>query len=73
MRSVADELRSSLRERLAAMSPDERVRLTACLAEDDLDLFCAARQLPRDVGRRLLVAGRRAGRRPSAVIGQTRQ
>jgi hypothetical protein len=64
---VADELRRELRERILAMTPAERIALTARLAESDLDLFCSARQIPRDEARRLLIRARQAGRRPSRV------
>lgn len=67
MSSVADDLRRALRERILAMSPEERIDLTARLAESDLDLFCSARRIPRDEGRRLLVRARLTGRRPSRV------
>jgi hypothetical protein len=67
MRSVADDFRASLRERLAQMSADERIDLTARLAEEDLDIFCAARGVSRAEGRRLLQARRAAGRRPSCA------
>lgn len=67
MHSVADDLRRELRERVVALSPGERVALAIRLAESDLDLFCSARQIPRDQARRLLMRARRAGRRPSRV------
>jgi lipocalin len=67
MPSVADELRRTLHMRILAMSPDERIALTARLAESDLDLFCSARQVPRDQARRLLMRARQTGRRPSRV------
>jgi hypothetical protein len=65
--SVADDLRRALCERILAMSPEERIALTARLAESDLDLFCSARQIPRDEARRLLIRVRQEGRRPSCV------
>jgi hypothetical protein len=43
MPSVADDLRRALRERILAMSPKERIALTARLAESDPDIFCSAR------------------------------
>jgi hypothetical protein len=67
MASVADELRVSQRERLAALTADQRLAMTARLAESDLDAFCAARGLARDEGRRLLTARRHVGRQPSRV------
>jgi hypothetical protein len=68
MSSVADDLRRELPGRVAAMSVAERIALTATLAESDLDLFCSARRVSRDAGRRLLVRARHAGRLPSRVV-----
>ncbi|MBP1634456.1 MAG: hypothetical protein H6Q10_1030 [Acidobacteria bacterium] len=67
MPSVADGLRRELRDRVAAMSPAERIELTARLAEWDLDMYCAARGVSRDEGRRQLVRARQEGRLPSRV------
>jgi hypothetical protein len=67
MHSVADNLRRELRERVLAMSPEERIDLTARLAESDLDLFCSARGIPRDEARKVLIRTRELGRRPSRV------
>jgi hypothetical protein len=68
MPSVADDLRRMLCDRLRAMSPADRLALTASLAEWDLDLFCGAQHMARDAARRLLVSRRHAGRRPSRVM-----
>ncbi len=68
MKSVADDLRRLLQERILELSPDERVALTARLAASDLDLFCAARHMRPDVARRLLARERHSGRRPSRVM-----
>lgn len=67
MKSVADALRASLRERVMAMTPDERVALTARLAESDLDIFCAARRIARTEARQLLERQRDTSRRPSCA------
>jgi hypothetical protein len=67
MRSVADDLRRELGERILTLSPGERIALTARLAELDLELFCSARRIPRGEGRRLLARARQAGRCPSHV------
>jgi hypothetical protein len=67
MKSVADALRASLRERVMAMTPDERVTLTARLAESDLDIFCAARRMTRGEARQLLERQRESRRRPSCA------
>jgi hypothetical protein len=67
MESVADDFRASLRERLLSLTADERVALTARLAESDVDIFCAARRLSREEARRLMQRRRSVGRRPSCV------
>jgi len=68
MRSVADDLRWSARERLQRLSPEERIALAGRLADADLDLFCAAHQMGRDVGRRTVARQRQSGRRASQVM-----
>jgi hypothetical protein len=67
MGSVADGFRASLRERLTSMTADERVALTARLAESDVDIFCAARQVSREEAHRLMQRRRSVGRRPSCA------
>lgn len=67
MRSVADDLRRELRDQILALSSEERIALTARLAESDLDLFSIAQQIPRDEAKRRLIRARQAGRRPSRV------
>ena len=68
MTCVAEELRRAQRERVAAMPVGERVDLAFRLGNRDLDLFCAAQKLPRDVGRRALQRARRVGRLSSRVM-----
>ncbi len=68
MRSVVDSLRAELVERVLQMTPDERLALTARLAADDVRLFAAARRIPVQEARRLLMLQRRSGRRPSPSI-----
>lgn len=68
MSSIGADVRSALRQRMAGMSADERLALTARLAESDLQLFCAGRGLTREEGRRALVQRRQAGRLPSRVM-----
>lgn len=68
MRSVADDLRAELVDRVLQMTPAERVALTARLAEDDVRLFAAARMIPKSEARRLLMLQRRSGRRASAAM-----
>lgn len=53
------------------MSADERVALTARLADDDLDLFCSGRDITRGDARRLLMRQRQRGRRPSRVMQES--
>jgi hypothetical protein len=67
MKSVADALRASLRERVMAMPPDDRVTLTARLAESDLDIFCAARRITRAEARQALERQRDSRRRTSCA------
>jgi hypothetical protein len=67
MDSVAGVLRTSLRERTMALTPGERIALTAQLAEDDLDVFCAASGVPRREATRSLQRRRSAGRRSSCA------
>jgi hypothetical protein len=67
MSSVADEARRALAARVAALSAEERLQLTERLAAFDLELFCSARGVSPEVGTRMLVRRRQAGRRPSRV------
>jgi hypothetical protein len=67
MASVAGVLRTSLRERTRALTPSERIALTARLAEDDLDIFCAAQGVPRLEAMRQLERRRSVGRRCSCA------
>jgi hypothetical protein len=71
MASVADDLRRSLRTKVLAVSPDERLAMTERLAEADIDLFCAARDMSREAAKRAFVRQRQAGRRPSRVMQET--
>ncbi len=67
MSDVARELRRSLLDRLAALTPEESLRLTERLAMDDLELYCAVRGVDADTARRVLQRQRQAGRRISRV------
>jgi hypothetical protein len=67
MRSVADGLRRAVCKQVRRMTPDERIALTARLAGSDLQLFSAARRIPRAEARRLLIGMHQAGRRQSRV------
>jgi len=68
MASVADDLRRLLRERVLAMSPDQRLAATERLANADIDLFCSAHDATREAARRTFMRQRRVGRRPSRVM-----
>jgi hypothetical protein len=68
MVAVAEQFRRALRERLLALSADERVELSGRLAASDLELYCAARQVPGDEARREIARLRQSGRRPSRVM-----
>jgi hypothetical protein len=72
MRSVADDLRTEQRERLAALTAAERVRLALRLGARDLDAFRLAQDPPLDAAEaaRVLARRRQQGRRPSkAALG----
>jgi hypothetical protein len=71
MKSVTDARRAARRERVMAMTPDERVTLTARLAEADLDIFCAARRMARGDARQQLERQRESRRRPSCAARGT--
>jgi hypothetical protein len=68
MGSVADDLRRSLREQTLTLSLDERLALTARLAEADIDLYCAAHNTSREAAKRVFIRQRQTGRRPSRVM-----
>jgi hypothetical protein len=67
VRSVADRLRSEDRERLAALSPEERVALSLRLAAAAAEVLCAARGLTRAEAAALSRRVRAQGRRPSVA------
>ena len=68
MRSVADQLRGEMVERVRQMTPAQRIALTARLAADDARLFAAAQRIDESKARRLLARQRQVGRRPSGAI-----
>jgi hypothetical protein len=65
---VADDLRRLLRERVLAMSPDERLAATERLAEADIMLFCSAHAATRETAKRVFMRRRQIGRRLSRVM-----
>ena len=71
MTSVADDLRRATRSRILELSIEERLLLVGRLAEEDLDLYCAANGVSRDEGRRVFQRQRQAGRLASRVMAGT--
>jgi hypothetical protein len=65
MSDVAAELRAETNERLARLSPAERIGLALRLGEADAELFARSRGLAVPDARRLLARRRHAGRTPS--------
>lgn len=65
---MGDALRAKLRERVRAMSPEERVELAVRLGEEDLAALAESRGLERRDPLRLLRRSRRVGRRLSEVM-----
>jgi hypothetical protein len=70
MRSVADDLRSEQRQRLAALTAAERVRLALRLGARDLETFRLAHDPPLDPteATRKLERRRQDGRRASRCL-----
>jgi hypothetical protein len=67
-KSVADELARAERERVSALSCEERISLALALGERSIADFAAAQGLDRAEARRRLERERQAGRRRSACI-----
>ena len=68
MASFADDLRRTLRQKAQAEPPERLLALTARLADADVDLYCAANGVSREMARRVFVRQRQTGRRPSRVM-----
>lgn len=68
MRSVADDLRESLRQETRQLSVAERLEQAFRLGEEGLEMFRQARGLDRETAIRLLQRQRQAGRTPSACM-----
>lgn len=68
MRSVADDLRDQDLRNTAALPVHERLERAFALGERDLQLFMAAKSLPRSEAIRLLRLQRQASRRKSACM-----
>jgi hypothetical protein len=67
-RSVADELARAEQERIASLSPGERVALALELGERSLADYAAAHGIGREAARKEFERERQAGRRPSGCI-----
>lgn len=65
MASVVDQLRNEIREEVRRMSVPERLALALRLGDDDLALFCRARNIDRANGTALLRRMRQNGRQRS--------
>jgi hypothetical protein len=70
MKSVADDLRSELREKMRELSVQERLDLALRLGEESLELFRQANGLDRQTAIRLLQRRRQAGRTPSKCMSE---
>ena len=70
MKSVADDLRAELREKINRLSVEERLELALRLGEEGLELFRQANGLDRRTAIRLLQRRRQAGRRPSKCMSE---
>jgi len=67
MRSVADDLREELRERVRRLPVRERMALAFRLGDEDLARLMRAQGLTRDAALAVLTRARSAGRRASKV------
>jgi tRNA A37 N6-isopentenylltransferase MiaA len=65
---VADTLRQGQRERLAQMTPDERLREALALGQRDIEAYAAAHGVDRQEARRQLERAAQTGRLFSRVM-----
>ena len=72
MQSVLDAARLETRQKLARLSPSDRIRLALELGDVDLELLCEGRRLSRSAGRRLAMRRRQSGRYPSPCLDPAR-
>lgn len=70
MKSVADDLRAELREKMRGLSVQERLDLAFRLGEESVELFRQANGLDRKTAIQLLQRRRQAGRTPSKCISE---
>jgi hypothetical protein len=68
MSRVADEMRREERERLARMTPAERIGEAFRLGREAITTYAAAHGVDRGEARRRLERAAQAGRRPSRVM-----
>ena len=71
MSKVASLLREQDRERLARMTPDERVQEALALGQRDIAAYAAAHGVDHQEARRQLERAAQAGRRYSRVMLET--
>jgi hypothetical protein len=67
MRSLADDLRSELRQRVAELSPAERIDLALRLGADDVRALATSRGISEAEARRIFTRARALGRQPSVA------
>ena len=72
MQSVLDAARLETRQKLARLSPSDRIRLALELGDADLKLLCEGRRLSRSAGRCLAMRRRQSGRHPFPCLDPTR-
>lgn len=73
MRSkLAEQLKKEQRERIARMTPAERLALTERLGEEGLAEYMSANRLDRVAALLAIKRSRRAGRRPSRCLDERR-
>jgi hypothetical protein len=68
MSALAKRLQAELRERIARLSPTERLELALRLGQRDVQLYAQARCADRETALKVLRAAHRHGRRPSRSL-----
>ena len=66
MRSVADDLARELRDRIARLSPGERIHLSLELGEQAVSFYRARHGVSSRTARAVFERNKQIGRRPSA-------
>lgn len=72
MTGVNEDLRREQRERMAKMTPAERVALVEKLGAEGLAAFMAAHHMDRQTALKAIRRSRRIGRRPSRSADEER-